>query len=186
MEIILYLCTREKKTRLSTTKKNNIMKTLNFTGLNSELTLNVVNALAQLLADFQIHYTNLRNLHWNVRGHGFFIMHEKYEELYDDAAAKIDEIAERILQLDGTPESRFSAYLKVAKVQELDVPETGCNAVEYVLDTLKTLIAQEREVLRLAADAGDEVTVALMSDYLKEQEKTVWMLVAFNSPKCAK
>ena len=48
---------------------------------------------------------------------------------------------------------------------------------------LKTLIAQEREVLRLAADAGDEVTVALMSDYLKEQEKTVWMLVAFNSPK---
>ena len=154
------------------------MKTLNFTGLNSELTLNVVNSLAQLLADFQIHYTNLRNLHWNVRGHGFFIMHEKYEELY--------EIAERILQLDGTPESRFSAYLKVAKVQELEVPETGCNAVEYVLDTLKTLIAQEREVLRLAADAGDEVTVALMSDYLKEQEKTVWMLVAFNSPKCAK
>ena len=186
MERNLYLCTREKKTRLSTTKKNNIMKTLNFTGLNSELTLNVVNALAQLLADFQIHYTNLRNLHWNVRGHGFFIMHEKYEELYDDAAAKIDEIAERILQLDGTPESRFSAYLKVAKVQELDVPETGCTAVEYVLDTLKTLIAQEREVLRLAADAGDEVTVALMSDYLKEQEKTVWMLVAFNSPKCAK
>ena len=60
--------------------------------------------------------------------------------------------------------------------------ENGC----YVLDTLKTLIAQEREVLRLAADAGDEVTVALMSDYLKEQEKTVWMLVAFNSPKCAK
>ena len=171
MERNLYLCTREKKTRLSTTKTNNIMKTLNFTGLNSELTLNVVNALAQLLADFQIHYTNLRNLHWNVRGHGFFIMHEKYEELYDDAAAKIDEIAERILQLDGTPESRFSAYLKVAKVQELDVPETGC---------------KEREVLRLAANAGDEVTVALMSDYLKEQEKTVWMLVAFNSPKCAK
>ena len=102
MERNLYLCTREKKTRLSTTKTHNIMKTLNFTGLNSELTLNVVNALAQLLADFQIHYTNLRNLHWNVRGHGFFIMHEKYEELYDDAAAKIDEIAERILQLDGT------------------------------------------------------------------------------------
>ena len=162
------------------------MKTTEITGLNVQRTVEVVNALQQLLADFQVHYTNLRHLHWFVKGHSFFIMHEKYEELYDDAAAKIDEIAERILQLDGTPESRFSAYLKVAKVQELEVPETGCNAVEYVLDTLKTLIAQEREVLRLAADAGDEVTVALMSDYLKEQEKTVWMLVAFNSPKCAK
>lgn len=79
-----------------------------------------------------------------------------------------------------------STVCRFNTLTELEVPETGCNAVEYVLDTLKTLIAQEREVLRLAADAGDEATVALMSDYLKEQEKTVWMLVAFNSPKCAK
>lgn len=60
------------------------MKTLNVTGLNPSE--KVVNALAQLLADFQVHYTNLRNLHWNVKGHGFFILHEKYEELYNDVA----------------------------------------------------------------------------------------------------
>lgn len=159
------------------------MKTTEITGLNTQNTVEVVNALQQLLADFQVHYTNLRHLHWFVKGHGFFIMHEKYEELYDDAAEKIDEIAERILQLDGAPESRFSVYLKTAQVSELDGVSNSCEAIGYVLGTLHTLIADEREVLRKASEADDEVTVALMSDFLKEQEKTAWMLTAFSSHK---
>ena len=48
------------------------------------------------------------------------------------------------------------------------------------------LIGEERKVLDLAAEAGDEVTVSLMSDYLKEQEKMVWMLTAFSSKTCGK
>ncbi len=157
------------------------MKTTEITGLNTQRTVEVVNALQQLLSDFQVHYTNLRHLHWFVKGHSFFIMHEKYEELYDDAAEKVDEVAERILQLDGAPESRFSVYLKTARVAELDGVANGHEAIGYVLDTLRTLIADERQVLQKAAEAGDEVTVALMSDYLKAQEKTAWMLTAFST-----
>ena len=157
------------------------MKTLNVTGLNHSE--KVVNALAQLLADFQVHYTNLRNLHWNVKGHGFFILHEKYEELYNDVATKIDEIAERMLQLDATPEHRFSKYLEVAQVKELEVVACGPAGMEYVLDTLKLFIAEERQLLQLASDNNDEVTVAMMSDYLKEQEKLAWMLKAFSFKK---
>lgn len=154
------------------------MKTLNVTGLNPSE--KVVNGLAQLLADFQVHYTNLRNLHWNVKGHGFFILHEKYESLYNDAAEKIDEIAERMLQLDATPEHRFSKYLQVAQVKELDIVECGRAGMSYVLDTLKLFIAEERQLLQFAAENNDEVTVAMMSDYLKAQEKLAWMLTAFS------
>ena len=157
------------------------MKTLNVTGLNPSEKL--VNGLAQLLADFQVHYTNLRNLHWNVKGHGFFILHEKYEGLYNDAAEKIDEIAERMLQLGATPEHRFSKYLQLAQVKELDVVECGHAGMNYVLDTLKLFIAEERQLLKFASENGDEVTVAMMSDYLKEQEKLAWMLTAFSFKK---
>lgn len=157
------------------------MKTTEITGLNAQNTVGVVNALQLLLADFQVHYTNLRHLHWFVKGHSFFIMHEKYEELYNDAAEKVDEVAERILQLDGAPESRFSVYLKTAQVAELTGVSNGCEAIGYVLDTLRTLIADERLVLKQAAEIGDEVTVALMSDYLRAQEKTAWMLTAFSA-----
>ena len=93
------------------------MKTLDFLHLNETKVAGVVSALHQLLADFQIHYTNLRGFHWNVKGRGFFVLHSKFEDLYDDAAAKVDEIAERILTLGGTPENKFSEYLKVAKVK---------------------------------------------------------------------
>ena len=151
--------------------------TLTTTGLNDNV--QVTNALAQLLAEFQVHYTNLRNLHWNIKGHGFFVLHEEYEKMYDDVATKIDEIAERILQLGKTPEHRFSAYLKQTQLSELDVVTSGEKGLAYVLDALAVLIALERQVLSTAGDNGDEVTVAMMSDYLREQEKSAWMLTAF-------
>lgn len=155
------------------------MRTLDFLSLDEKKVNNVVKGLAQLLADFQVYYTNLRNLHWNIKGHGFFVMHAKYEEMYNDTAEKVDEIAERLLQLGAVPESKFSEYLKVSNVKELGVVECGREAIENVLSTLRLLIKEEREVLKAASEAADEVTVALMSDYLKSQEKLVWMLVAF-------
>lgn len=158
-----------------------MMKTLDFTGLNEAKVANVVSGLNQLLADLQVYYTNLRNFHWNVKGHSFFSLHAKYEELYDDASTKVDDVAERLLQLGAVPESRFSEYLKVSHIAEAEVADGGRETVETVLGYFKTLIAQERRVLAAAAEAGDEVTAALMGDYVREQEKTVWMLVAFAS-----
>lgn len=155
------------------------MKNLEFIGLEESKVSKVREALAQLLADFQIYYTNLRNLHWNVKGHSFFIMHEKYEEMYNSAAAHVDEIAERILQLGGTPESKFSEYLKIATIKELGKVECGKEAMEHILGYFKNLIAQERALIALAGEANDDVTADLMTGYIAAQEKTVWMLLAF-------
>ena len=153
------------------------MRTLDFLGLDESKVKGVVGGLSQLLADFQVYYTNLRGFHWNVRGKSFFVMHAKYEELYNDAAEKIDELAERILQLGAVPESKFSEYLKQSDIRV----ERGREAREALLGWLKVLIAKEREVLSLASESGDEVTVSLMSDYLKGQEKMLWMLVAYGT-----
>ena len=157
------------------------MRTLDFLGLDENKVKGVVGGLSQLLADFQVYYTNLRGFHWNVRGKSFFVMHAKYEELYNDAAEKIDELAERILQLGAVPESKFSEYLKQSDIREQAPVERGREAREALLGWLKVLIAKEREVLSIASEAGDEVTVSLMSDYLKGQEKMLWMLIAYNT-----
>ena len=157
------------------------MKTLNYIKLNEKEVSSVVASLQQLLADFQVYYTNLRGSHWNIKGHGFFVLHSKFEELYNDAAEKVDELAERVLMLGGTPANKFSEYLKVAKVKEVDGVSNADEALSNILETYSYLIAEERKLLSLASEVNDEVTVALMSDYLKEQEKMVWMLVAYNS-----
>ena len=160
------------------------MKTLDYLNLNEAKVLNIVAGLQQLLADFQVHYTNLRGFHWEIKGRGFFVLHEKFESMYDDAAAKIDEIAERILTLGGTPENKFSEYLKVARVPEVSGVSRSSEAVENVLATYKHFIAEERKLIDLANEANDAVTADMLTGYLKEQEKLVWMLVAFNTRSC--
>lgn len=156
------------------------MKTTDYLHLNEKEVRNVISALHRLLADFQVFYTNLRGLHWHIEGHGFFVLHGKFEELYDDTAEKADQIAERILMLGGTPENRFSEYLKTAKIGEITGVKHADDAIGHILSTYGYLIGEERKVLELASEARDEATVALMSDYLKEQEKLVWMLTAYN------
>ena len=123
--------------------------------------------MQQLLADFQVYYTNLRGLHWNIKGHSFFVLHSKFEDMYNSAAETIDEIAERILMLGGTPQHQFSNYAD--------------KALNNIGETLKVLIAEERELLSLASETKDEVTVAMISDLLKGQEKMIWMLSAYAS-----
>ena len=59
------------------------MKTLDYLHLEAGAAGKVVVSLQQLLADFQVHYMNLRGFHWNIKGHGFFVLHAKFEELYD-------------------------------------------------------------------------------------------------------
>ena len=131
------------------------MKTLDYLHLDEQKVQGVVSALHSLLADFQVFYTNLRGFHWDIEGHGFFVLH-------------------------GKPENRFSEYLRVAKVKEISGVTRGDEAIGHILTTYSYLIGEERKLLALASEAGDEATVALMSDYLKEQEKMVWMLTAYN------
>ena len=160
------------------------MKTLDYLNLNEAKTLNVVAGLQQLLADFQVYYTNLRGFHWEIQGRGFFVLHGKFEDMYNDTASKIDEIAERILTLGGTPENKFSEYLKIARVAEVSGVTRSSEAVEHVLETYKHFIAEERKLIEVANEANDAVTVDMLTGYLKEQEKMIWMLVAFSTKGC--
>ena len=157
------------------------MKTTDYLSLDKSATKKVSAELQNLLADFQLYYTNLRGFHWNVVGKQFFKLHDKFEELYDEASDQIDEIAERILMLGETPNHNFSDYLKVGEIKETGVVSDDKETVSLVLDYLKVLIAKERKIIELASDANDEVTVDLMVGYLEGQEKTVWMLTAFLS-----
>lgn len=155
---------------------NNVLKYNRLTGVEG-----VVASLEQLLADYQLYYTNLRGFHWNVQGEAFFQLHSAFEKMYDAVAEKIDEIAERILQLGGTPTARFSDYLKVAKVEEAGIVYCPTTCVKNVMNTLAYLLDSERAIVAAAGEAGDETTVALLGDFIREQEKELWMLSAYTT-----
>jgi starvation-inducible DNA-binding protein len=103
----------------------------------------------------------------------------KFEELYTDLLLKIDEVAERILTLGHTPNHRYSDYKTTSKIKESAEVSDGVKAADDILDAFKIIISLQRDLLLLSADAGDEGTNAQMSDYIRAQEKLVWMYSAF-------
>jgi len=137
--------------------------------------INYTEKLNTLLASYQLHYQNLRSLHWNIKGQSFFELHLKYEELYTRTQIIIDDIAERILSLGETPTSRFSDYLIKSAISENDIIHNGTEGVNYILQAQEILLTQERELLTLSDEANDEGTNSLMSDLVSEKEKTNWM-----------
>jgi starvation-inducible DNA-binding protein len=134
-----------------------------------------------LLSNLQVLYINTRGFHWNIKGDNFFELHLKFEELYTDLQLKIDEVAERILTLGHVPDHSYSDYLRHSKIKEVKNQGNGKEALKSVMDSLSILLDGEREILQLAAEANDEGTNALMSDYIRQQEKLVWMFCAYLS-----
>lgn len=153
--------------------------TLNSIGLDTKKTEGLANDLNQLLANFQLYYQNLRGIHWNIKGRAFFDLHVKFEELYTDANSKVDEIAERILTLGATPLHTFEDYSKAGKVPVGKNISKDEKAVQLIVDSLSELLKIERGILETSADANDEGTNSMMSDFITEQEKTVWMMKAW-------
>ncbi|GAB3820052.1 Dps family protein [Pontibacter rugosus] len=155
------------------------MATKNQIDIDADKAKQLADKLNILLANYQLFYINTRGFHWNISGNKFFELHAKFEELYNDAILKIDEVAERILTLGHTPFHSFTSYLQNATIQEVADVSDGNQAVQEILNGFRILIEAERELLTLSADADDEGTNALMSDYIREQEKLVWMYSAY-------
>jgi starvation-inducible DNA-binding protein len=132
-----------------------------------------------LLADYQLFYQNLRGFHWNIKGREFFELHLKFEEFYNDAVIKIDEIAERILTLEGEPLHTFEDYLENSDIKAEKAITNGIEGIQIVVKNFSSIILKEREILSLAGEAEDEGTASLMSDYITESEKTLWMLSSY-------
>ena len=155
------------------------MSTINSIGLDKEKAKVLAEKLNDLLANYSIFYQNTRGYHWNIKGEKFFELHLKFEELYNDFLLKIDEVAERILTLGHTPQHNYSNYQITSKIKESVQVSDGINAVEDILSSFQVIIILQRELLSISSEAGDEGTNALMSDYIRMQEKLVWMYSSF-------
>jgi len=154
------------------------MKNLSKIGLDEEKSKELADNLNVLLANYQVFYMNTRGFHWNIKGDKFFELHLKFEELYNNLLLKIDEIAERILTLGAVPIHTYTDYLKISEIKEVKNLSEATVTVQNILESLKSIILLERKILKLSEEA-DEGTNALMSDYIREQEKLVWMYSSY-------
>lgn len=148
--------------------KNNI-------GLKEDYTHKMGEKLNIYLSDVQIVYMNVRGYHWNIKGKQFFALHEKFEEVYNALNLMADEVAERILMLGEKPMHAYSDYLKAASIKEKVNISSAEDTISALLDDFQHLMSDERGILAMAAENHDEGTVGMVSAYISEQEKLIWM-----------
>ena len=139
----------------------------------------VVENLRKLQADSIVLYMKVHNFHWNVRGSDFPQVHKALEEIYEKFADMFDDLAERIIQLDGTPVVTLAEAVKISKVKE--ETKTNFTSKEILKEVLKIYnhLHEDFESLAKLADKDDDrVTASYCDDKLAELEKAIWMVYA--------
>ncbi|GGW79341.1 Dps family protein [Alteromonas halophila] len=138
----------------------------------------IAKGIAKLLADSYTLYLQTHNFHWNVTGPQFRELHLMFEEHYTELAEAVDEIAERIRTLGVAAPGTYKAFAELSAIEEVEgVPEAS-EMVRLLCHGHEQVVKTSREVLKLAQDADDESTAALVSDRMRVHEKTAWMLRA--------
>lgn len=152
---------------------------MSYLNLDKKKTTATAKELNILLADYHLYYQKLRNFHWNIVGNNFFDLHNKFEEMYDDAKIKIDEIAERILTLRFQPTSNLSDYIKMSSIKEASENTKDLEMVKKLLQDHGKLLEQMRKVVDTADTNNDEGTIDMIGGYIGDIEKVSWMLDAW-------
>ncbi|MDR0924260.1 MAG: DNA starvation/stationary phase protection protein [Hungatella sp.] len=143
---------------------------------------NLFEKLNEYLANQQVMYIKLHNLHWYVKGRSFFTLHAKLEELYDQTAQIMDEVAERLLALGGSPVASLKKALALTSVKELeDVPISSDETINSLISDVEYWIRDTKEIVKLAEDNDDGATADQFNGYLAEYQKLLWMLKSYIS-----
>lgn len=149
-------------------------------GYKQEESEAIVQSLNQLLANYHVHYQKLRNFHWNVTGGDFFDLHEKFEELYNEAFSNIDLIAERIRVFGMTPLSLIKDYLEHSTIKEVGTDLDSKSMVKEVLRDFEILAENMNECAEKVSELGDTATEDMLISFIKTLESNHWMLTSFN------
>ncbi|MBP1915253.1 starvation-inducible DNA-binding protein [Lederbergia galactosidilyticus] len=139
----------------------------------------VIEVVNKQVANWTVLYTKLHNHHWYVKGPHFFSLHEKFEELYNEADKNIDELAERLLAIGGSPVATLKNVLQMASIGEVEESLDANGMVQSIVDDFTILIDELNEGMEIAEKAGDETTADMLLAIHTSLEKHNWMLRAF-------
>ncbi|WP_047981194.1 Dps family protein [Ornithinibacillus contaminans] len=144
----------------------------------------LINFLNQLLSNQFVMYVKLHRYHWFVQGKHFFQLHALYEEMYTKFANDLDQVAERILMIDGKPLATMSKYLKETTLVEANADDKEEELMDQLANDFKQLITEIRDQgYVFAEERHDEPTKDMLVKLVGDYEKYRWMLSAYRAYK---
>jgi starvation-inducible DNA-binding protein len=136
----------------------------------------VVKALDRLLADTYTLALKTQNFHWNVAGPHFHDLHVLFEGQYDELAAAVDDLAERIRALKAPAPGSFAAFSALTGIPEAEGGEGAQDMARLLAEGHEEASRAARAVIDAASD--DPVTADLATVRSAAHDKAAWMLRA--------
>lgn len=141
-------------------------------------TKSVEELLNRQVANLNVLYVKIHNYHWYVKGSSFYTLHVKFEELYNEITLKMDEIAERLLALKGSPSATLKEYLELSSIDEATGNEDAPKMVQTLIEDFATVCEEFQEGIELA-ESSDQPTADLLIGFKADLEKHMWMLRSY-------
>jgi len=140
---------------------------------------NLLKLLNKEVANLGVLYIKLHNYHWFVKGNNFYTLHEKFEEIYDETTAHLDEIAERLVMLNYKPAASLKEFLELTSLKEATGNESEVEMVNSIINDLKVIDQEFAKGIELADEANDDVSADMITGIRASLQKHIWMLTAF-------
>lgn len=142
----------------------------------------LINFLNQLLSNYFVMYVKLHRYHWYIQGKHFFQLHDTFEEMYTTIAEDLDEIAERVLMIDGKPLATMTKYIKEATLEEATADDKEDEIIAKLIEDYQQIIRElKEEGIPYASERQDEPTLDLLISLQGKHERYVWMMHAYRA-----
>lgn len=120
----------------------------------------------------------LKHVHWNVVGDGFISVHEMLDPQVDAVRLMVDETAERIATLGGTPEGTPGAIVENRSWDDYKLGKaTTGDHLNQLMKVYDGVIDDHRKAQKALADL-DPVSEDLMISQLGQLELFQWFIGA--------
>ena len=147
--------------------------------LSNKTRSRVVDVLNARLADAIDLQLQVKQAHWNVKGPGFYALHELFDKIASEVSGHVDEMAERITALGGVAEGTVQAVVGRSRLEAYPL---GISEGRAHLEALAGALARFGKSVRKAIDdtgkAGDADTSDLFTGISRSIDKNLWFVEA--------
>lgn len=138
----------------------------------------LIDHLNRQLASAQILLLNTKRYHWTVTGPHFRDYHLRFDELFAAVTPMVDELGERIRQLQGVP-IHTPKQLETQSAVPVSDPSSTLSPQAMVQEALaaeEAVITLLHEGIDLATRDNDPGTADLLTAFVQVHQKEAWFL----------
>lgn len=122
----------------------------------------------------------IKQAHWNIKGQGFIGIHELFDQVKRRIDDNVDEMAERVQQLDGVALGTVEEAMKTSKLEAYPTDLVSVNDhVEAIVSRMRKYGGKLRAGITTTDEAGDPNTADILTTASNQADKDTWFISSF-------